>query len=379
MPIDYRVFIHPDDLKALEALRKVPGFDKLAKKFTEEVWERLYRIENLSSCIKLGPKQMPKIYNLLPPICKKLQIPEPELYLSLDRDPNAYTVGDTATCIVITSGLVETMSKKEIEVVLAHECGHILCRHCLYHTMGSWLLTATDVILSNHGLLNLLTIPLRYAFYHWMRCSEFSADRVSAYCVGGADRVSDVMIRLAGGTSNLHHKVNKELFMQQAKDYKEQMDVSTVDKLFELYMYRHSDHPLVAYRAYQVTEWCKTDVFRNIQKDIKMLPEEYAHNTQKKVHLDLELVDHLDKKELARWCEDKEYLSGDKIVYIRCDKAEKDFSDLAKKKIDLNKAVYQAILSKDNTPLRHRVVAYNSISKDLEKQLSKKEGENLLK
>lgn len=370
MPIDYRVFIHPDDLDALESLRKVPGFDKIAKKFTEEISERFFRIENLSSCIKLGPKQMPKIYNLLPPICEKLQIPIPDLYLTRSRTPNAYTTGDTATSIVITSGLVETMSRKEIEVVLAHECGHILCRHCLYTTMGSWLLGATEMILSKHGFLSLLSIPLKYAFYHWMRCSEFSADRVSAYCVGGADRVTDVMIRLAGGTHNLRYRVNKEIFLQQAKDYKEQISASTLDKLFELYMFGKADHPLLAYRAYEISEWCKSDTFKAIQKDIKLLPQEYSHNSQKKVHLDIVEVELLDKKELDRWSADKEYLSGDKIIVESCDKSEKDFKDL-KKKFDKSKAVYQAILSSDGTPLRQRVIVYKEISKDLRKQLNK--------
>ena len=285
MPIDYRVFIHEDDLSAMEALRAIPGFDKLTKIFMEQVTERFIRMENLSSCIKLGPEQMPEIYNLLPPICKKLQIPEPELYLKYDRSMNACTIGDTSICIILNSGLIETATLEEIETVLAHECGHILCRHNLYTFMGNFILTASDRLLSSFGLLGLISIPLRLAFFHWMRSSEFSADRVSAYYSGGSEKVTDLMIRFAGATSNLGLKINKELFMQQAKDYKRQIANSKVNKLVELYLYGYADHPLTAYRAYEVSEWCKTDTFKNIQKHIDLLPDEYVNDKKRNIIL----------------------------------------------------------------------------------------------
>ena len=53
---------------------------------------------------------MPDIYNLVPPRCDKLGIDVPDLYLELNRDPNAYTFGDTEVAIVLTSGLLEICS-----------------------------------------------------------------------------------------------------------------------------------------------------------------------------------------------------------------------------------------------------------------------------
>ena len=126
MATDYRQFIHSDADNALEAPSTVPGFSTFAKKFNEIFSERFFRIENTSSHLRLGPNQLPEIYKLLPPICNKLGIKEPELYLSLDRNPNAYTAGDTSPFIVLTSGVIETMHPDEIQAVFAHECGHIL-------------------------------------------------------------------------------------------------------------------------------------------------------------------------------------------------------------------------------------------------------------
>ena len=83
---------------------------------------------------------MSKYYDMLPPICKKLGIEIPDLYIELDVSPNSYTSGDTKPFIVMTSGLLETLPDELIPTVLAHECGHIACHHVLYSTMGRMIL-----------------------------------------------------------------------------------------------------------------------------------------------------------------------------------------------------------------------------------------------
>ena len=183
MAIRYEQFIHPSDRKAQQAWDKVHGFKKLAKEFMNIWHEKQYFIKNMSGNIKLGPNQMPEIYELLPPICEKLGIDIPELYVTLDREVNAYTLGDTEIVIVLTSGLIETLSKEEIQVVIAHECGHILCHHTLYKTMINMLIDTGNIILGE-AISNLITAPVLAALRYWDRCSEFSADRVSAYFIG---------------------------------------------------------------------------------------------------------------------------------------------------------------------------------------------------
>lgn len=90
----------------------------------------------MSTNLRLDEKQIAKYYNMLPPICTKLGIDVPELFVELDVHPNTYTYGDTKPFIVITSGLFETLPDELIPTVLAHECGHIACHHTLYTTMG---------------------------------------------------------------------------------------------------------------------------------------------------------------------------------------------------------------------------------------------------
>ena len=115
-------FIHPEDAAALRQLESIPGFPTLVKKILSLGIEQLLYGINMASAIRLSPTQLPQLYQHLPPICEKLGIPEPEFYLEMDPNPNAWTFGDTRTFITITSGLVELLNDEELDAILAHEC-----------------------------------------------------------------------------------------------------------------------------------------------------------------------------------------------------------------------------------------------------------------
>ncbi|MBQ8205874.1 MAG: M48 family metallopeptidase [Bacilli bacterium] len=253
----FQDFIHPSDKKALEALKAVPGFDTAVKAYMNIVAEKMFKIENTSSYLQLGHDQLPEIYAILEKVCNKLNIyPIPDLFLALDRKPNASTYGDTDIFIVINSGLLETLSLSQIETVIAHECGHIICHHTLYTTMGRLIMTGAE-LLANGIISKAVITSLQYAFAYWMRCSEFSADRVSAYYHESPEPVIDVMMALAGGTHNLNLSLNKDAFFRQAQKYKQEVENSTYNKILEFIQFGKEHHPLNAYRAYEINEFYK--------------------------------------------------------------------------------------------------------------------------
>lgn len=263
------IFIHDSDRATLKALKAIPGFSAVFKAFMNVWSERQYRIQNMSSKIKLSEEQLPKYYNMLPPICEKLGIEVPDLYLELDVVPNAYTYGDTKPFITITSGLLETLPDELIPAVLAHECGHIVCHHTLYTTMGAVILGGASIMGGMLGLGKLVTLPLQVAFYYWMRCSEYSADRASAVYTGSADAITDVCMRFAGLDKDIIDESSKELFMKQAVSYKEMIENSKWDKTLEFFALMKATHPFTAVRAYEVDEWTKTDDFQKALEQYK--------------------------------------------------------------------------------------------------------------
>ena len=261
-------FIHPEDAAALRQLESIPGFPTLVKKFYELGYEKLLYGMNMAKAIRLSEKQLPELYNHLPPICRKLGIAEPEFYLEMNPMPNAYTFGDTKIFVTVTSGLVEMMSDDELDAVIGHECGHILCRHVLYHNMANLLISGADAF----GLLGMLTAPIKYALLYWERKSELTCDRAGAI-VTDPETVARVMVRLAGGPKSITDKVDLEEWARQADIYESIRTDGAWNKTLQTLAIMETDHPFAAVRVREILNWGRSRQYQQILSAAKALPE----------------------------------------------------------------------------------------------------------
>ena len=261
MPFDPRSYTHESDRATLAALQAIPGFPAVCKAFMS-VWnERQDRILNMSSRIRISEDQLGRYYRMLPPVCEQLGIPVPDLFLEMNVNPNAYTSGDTNPYIVLTSGLLDQVEEELIPTVLAHECSHIACHHVLYLTMGRTILNGAGIALSMTRNGGLLTVPLRVAFYYWMRSSEFSADRGAVLCDGSPDNMQAVCMRLAGFGKGIRDTGDIETFMRQAEDYQQMVSSSKWDRTLEYMILSGASHPLMAVRALECQKWADSPRF----------------------------------------------------------------------------------------------------------------------
>ena len=268
MAIDSSIYTHPQDEAALKALQAIPGFTQVLKAFMKVWTEKQAKIEHMSSNIRLGETQLKKYYDMLPPICEKLGIAVPELYLAQDGDVNAWTAGDTNPYIVITTGLLKAIPEELIPTVLAHECGHIACHHNLYTTMGTMILNGALEVLNIYGIGSLVSLPLKVAFFYWMRCSEYSADRAAIICDGSAEKLARMCMYFAGYDQGVFGEPDMDVFMEQAVEYKAMIESSTYNKTLEFIMFADRTHPLCAVRAYEAREWANGPVFPKILRYI---------------------------------------------------------------------------------------------------------------
>lgn len=262
MSLDTSLFIHPSDKAAMKALKTIPGFEQVVKAYMS-VWnERQFRIMNMSSKLRIGPEQMPQYYAMLTPICAKLGINVPELYLELNVSPNSYTYGDTNPFIVMTTGLFETLPEELIPTVLAHECGHIACHHTMFTTLAKTILNGTALL---PGIASLVTIPMKMALAYWSRCSEFSADRAASIYDGTSDKMVEVCLRLAGYDKDISADGNVDAFLAQAEEYLAMRSDSAWNKTLEFLMFNQLDHPLISVRALECKNWAQSEQFIKIK------------------------------------------------------------------------------------------------------------------
>ncbi|MFM7794352.1 MAG: M48 family metalloprotease, partial [Microcystis panniformis] len=111
----------PLDQQAEQALRSVPGFDLLAKSFSEYLYERPQQILLMGNDLKVGPRQYATLYGIYRQCLRDLDMsPEPNLYVSQNPLANAYSLGSEHPYIVFNTALLDLLDEEEIRVILAH-------------------------------------------------------------------------------------------------------------------------------------------------------------------------------------------------------------------------------------------------------------------
>lgn len=266
MPISPNDYMHPEDKKALENMQSIPLFPSLVKAYVNTMPEHLFYGMNMAQKVLLGPEQLPHVYNLLPPICERMGIPVPELYLEMNPGPNAYTFGDTRIFITITSGLLQYMDEDELRAVLAHECGHIACHHVLYQTMANMFIEFGSKIF---GPLAAVATPVTVALLYWQRRSELSADRAAALTLQKVDPVIRTMIRLAGGPKVITDQLNIDLYIKQAEAFDQLVEKSWWDKALQGYAIMNQNHPFLSVRSREILRWEQDGHFQKVIQAMK--------------------------------------------------------------------------------------------------------------
>ena len=179
--------------------------------------------------------------------------------------PNAYTSGDTRVFIVVTSGLVEMMDDEELDAILAHECGHILCRHVVYNMVAQYMKLGLDAL----GLLGVLAKPVEYALLYWSRKAELSCDRCASI-ITSPDTVTRVMARLYGGPKSITQKLNIQEWARQADRYDEIKNDGLWNKTLQLSMIIGRTHPFSAVRVREILKWGDSTQYRNLMLHLSM-------------------------------------------------------------------------------------------------------------
>ena len=270
--ISSQAFKHPLDQQAEQALRSVPGFDLLAKSFSEYLYERPQQILLMGNDLKVGPRQYATLYGIYRECLRDLDMfPEPNLYVSQNPSANAYSLGSEHPYIVFNTALLDLLDEEEIRVILAHELGHLKCDHSILIQMSFWVMGAANFLGGiTLGLGKAITTGLVYAFYEWRRKAELSADRAALLVSDDLNLVLRTLMKCAGGSQKYLHECNLEEFIRQGEAYR-QLDQDNLNQIYKFLIYNGGNgsfltHPFSVERVHYLQEWFNSESYRQIRR-----------------------------------------------------------------------------------------------------------------
>jgi len=255
-------FRHPLDLQATNTLKQLPGIDVAIRSVLGSVAEQFFYLNNIASSVQVSEKQLPDLHKLLIEACEILDLEPPQLYVQQNPTPNAYTFAmrGKQPFVVLHTSLIEMLTPKEIQAVIAHELGHLKCEHGVYLTMANVLVLAAN-LLPAWGTI--LAQSLQDQMLQWVRCAEFSCDRAALLAIQDPRVVMSVLMKLAGGSPTLAPQLNLDAFIDQAKAY-DSIGTDSLGEVLQAAQTAQLTHPVPVIRAREIERWASSAEYQSI-------------------------------------------------------------------------------------------------------------------
>jgi len=261
-------YVHPDDSKAMAALRAIPGVDTALRKLIKVTGESAIRVTLLASAVKVSPKQCPDLYAKLQVACTTLGVDMPDLFVQQNPLVNAFTMGVDKHVIVLHSGLLERLNDEETLAVIAHEVGHIHAEHVLYLTAARLIEAITKgtlIFIPGSEIIKfLISAGISSALLAWVRRAELSCDRAALLVTQNPHVIGRTMMQLAGGT--FASEIDYDEFLEQGREFKKNYDNSNLDKFWADIINAGQTHPFPIWRVSEILDWVETGQYEDLMK-----------------------------------------------------------------------------------------------------------------
>ncbi|ALT79504.1 MULTISPECIES: zinc metalloprotease HtpX [unclassified Roseateles] len=193
------------------ALLVALGMNFFSYWFSDTMVLKMYRAREVDA------SSAPQFYAMVAELAQKAQLPMPKVYLIDEDAPNAFATGRNPehAAVAATTGILRTLSERELRGVMAHELAHVKHRDILISTISATMAGAISMLAnfamffggrdsegrSNPiaGILVAILAPIAASLIQMSisRAREFEADR------GGAE-ISGDPAALASALDKIH-------------------------------------------------------------------------------------------------------------------------------------------------------------------------------
>ena len=112
--------------------------------FSDKIVLRMYRAQ------EVGPEH--PLYRITERLARQGGLPMPKVYIIPDASPNAFATGRNPShaAVAATQGIMQILSERELEGVIAHELAHVKHRDILISSIAATL-AAAIMMVGAHG------------------------------------------------------------------------------------------------------------------------------------------------------------------------------------------------------------------------------------
>ncbi len=280
--LSHRFYEHPDDRKTLKVMQGIPLMGEVMKQFFK-YWHNInYEVSLTASSVKITENHFPQIYEIFKECGDILDLKKlPKFYVSHDPKAHAFTTGADDTFLVVSSALIDLMTRDELYFIIGHEMGHIKSNHVLYHDLANWIKHIATVAGNfTFGIGEIVGMGLMTAIINWIKKSELTADRAGLIACQDVDVATKALIKLALGSKKLFSQISINEYIRRGEELEEDEDKSTIFKV--MIQSATLTHPFTTTRVKLLQEWAKSkDYERLLDGDYNFVEREEGNVEEK--------------------------------------------------------------------------------------------------
>jgi heat shock protein HtpX len=174
----------------------------------------------MSGAKEVSAQDAPQLHGMVEALCRRADLPKPRVYIIPENAPNAFATGRNPkhSAVAVTQGLLQMLSREELEGVVAHELAHIRHRDILISSVAAMMagaLTHMTFMLMWFGgddeggsplglvgmLLSVILAPIAAGLIQMAisRSREYEADRLGAEICGNPLWLASALRKLEAG------------------------------------------------------------------------------------------------------------------------------------------------------------------------------------
>ena len=186
----------------------------------------------MSRAVEVSEIEQPELHRMVAEVAMRAGVPKPKVYMTPAEQPNAFATGRNPhhSAIAVTQGIVQALSPRELEGVIAHEMAHIKNRDILIASIAAMVAGAISAIAnylqfsmlfgggdddeSPLGIVGTLAVvifaPLAALIIQMAisRQREYQADASGAQFLGDGNGLADALETLERGSQAIPLAVN---------------------------------------------------------------------------------------------------------------------------------------------------------------------------
>lgn len=211
------------DFAVRQKIQSLGGWAKLSKSInTTDITQEAKML--FSKCNQAGMLKYPEVYDIVRKCAERLELSLPIVFVREENDKKSiYSIASDIIepCIIVTTGLINNLSKEELQLLIGFECGKIQNNHPVYNFGCAYISNSPNRFIPvEKSFTQPVNDQVICALSEWIDFADITADRAAVICFDDPKEYSKTFAKiLKDGFVDFYGREQSNINLEKVVEY----------------------------------------------------------------------------------------------------------------------------------------------------------------